>query len=248
MAQTKTLAQYQAASGNEITLSFDSIRNLISDNPDVTDKECMTFAALCKSHKLDPFIREAYIVKFGSKPAQMIVGKDYWMKQAGAHPQFDGMEAGVVVKTKEGGLERRQGSLVGSTTERLVGGWAKVYRKDRRIPSYAEVALSEYSTGRSMWKAANQGGKPATMIRKTAVVQALREAFPETFSGLYDSSEMGLDNEPGAEPVRAEVEAAQPAQEPEYIEPDTDQSWAPVQGNEEAYAAYEADMADEGSF
>ncbi len=229
---SKEIAKYQAASGNEITLSFDTIRNLISENPEVTDKECMTFAALCKSHKLDPFIKEAYLVKFGSKPAQMIVGKDYWMKQAGAHPQYDGMQAGVVVITRDGELVRREGSLVGGQTERLVGGWAKVYRKDRSIPSYAEVAISEYSTGKSMWRPANQGGKPATMVRKVAVVQALREAFPETFSGLYDSSEMGLDNDPGTEPVKAEVE-------PEYIEPD--------QSSLE-YQAYKDEMASNAEY
>lgn len=208
------LAEYKAASGNDIKLNFDSIRNLISDNPDVTDKECMTFAALCKSHKLDPFVREAYLVKYGDKPAQMIVGKDFWMKQAGAHPQFDGMEAGVTVATKEG-LVRREGSLVGNTTERLVGGWARVYRKDRQHPSFAEVAFDEYSTGKSMWRPAEQGGKPATMIRKTAVVQALREAFPETFAGLYDSSEMGINELREQEPVETQAEVA--PVEPDYI-------------------------------
>lgn len=201
MTNDKELVAYTADSGSKIVLTPDTIRNMISDNPNVTDRECMTFAALCKSHKIDPFIKEAYLVKYGSKPAQMIVSKDYWMKQAGNHDQFDGLEAGVTVITRDGEIVRREGSLVGGDTERLIGGWARVYRKDRRMPSYAEVAFSEYSTGRSMWKPAKEGGKPATMIRKVAEVQALREAFPETFSGLYDSSEMGMDNEPGTKPV-----------------------------------------------
>ena len=214
MEPTKELAKYTAASGNDITLTADVIRNLISDNPEITDAECMFFAALCKSYKLDPFVREAYLVKYKDKPAQMIVGKDYWLKQASASPQFDGMEFGVVVVNRNGELTRREGSLVGGQTERLVGGWARVHRKDRSHPSYAEVALSEYSTGRSMWKAPENGGKPATMIAKVAKVQALREAFPECFSGLYDSSEMGLDSEP--ETVTAEVQEL-PLQDPDYI-------------------------------
>jgi hypothetical protein len=37
------------------------------------------------------------------------------------------------------------------------------------------------------------------MIRKVALVQALREAFPKSFSGLYDQAEMGGE-EPEAEP------------------------------------------------
>lgn len=214
MEPTQELAKYTAASGNDITLTADVIRNLISDNPAVTDAECMFFSALCKSYRLDPFVKEAYLVKFGERPAQMIVGKDYWLKQAGANPAFDGMESGVVVVTRDGELVRREGSIVGSSTERLVGGWARVYRKDRQHPSYDEVSIAEYSTGKSMWKQPSAGGKPATMIRKVAQVHALREAFPECFSGLYDSSEMGLDSEP--ETVTAEVQAA-PAPEPEYI-------------------------------
>ena len=69
--------------------------------------------------------------------------------------------------------------------EELLGGWAKVYRKDRTRPSYEEVKLTEYDTGKSLWK-----GKKATMIRKVALVHALREAFPSTFGSLYDESEV----------------------------------------------------------
>ena len=35
--------------------------------------------------------------------------------------------------------------------------------------------------------------KPATMIRKVAIVQALREAFPQSMSGMYVAEEMGAE-------------------------------------------------------
>ena len=41
-------------------------------------------------------------------------------------------------------------------------------------------------------------GKSATMIRKVALVQALREAFPARLGGMYASEERGYD-----EPVEA---------------------------------------------
>ena len=50
--------------------------------------------------------------------------------------------------------------------------------------------MREYSTGKSNWTS-----KPATMIRKTAIVHALREAFPDEFGGLYDAVEMGVGEE-----------------------------------------------------
>ncbi|MCQ5063252.1 recombinase RecT, partial [Faecalibacillus intestinalis] len=65
--------------------------------------------------------------------------------------------------------------------EELVGGWCEVYRKDRE-PERVEVSLDEYvckkkdGTVNAQWS-----GKPATMIRKVAVAQCLREAFTSEF-------------------------------------------------------------------
>lgn len=218
MSNENALAVYKTAEGKEITLTSEDIRDLISDNPKVTDRECVLFASMCKNYGIDPFIKEAYLVKYKDNPAQMIVGKDYWMKQAGKHQQYDGMESGVTVAKGDGSLERREGTLVGQRSEKLVGGWARVFRKDRTHPSFCEVSLAEYSTGRSMWKEADQGGKPATMIAKVAEVQALRKAFPETFSGLYDRSEMG---DGGPQEVEATYEAPEAPQQPQQpAEPD----------------------------
>ena len=65
---------------------------------------------------------------------------------------------------------------------------AKVYRKDRTRPNYEEVKLGEYNTGKSLW-----ASKPATMIRKVALVHALREAFPSTYGLTYDESEISVE-------------------------------------------------------
>ena len=111
-------------------------------------------------------------------------------------------------------MNYREGSFK-LDTETLVGGWAEVSIKDRAVPSRAEVSLAEYDQGRSIWLS-----KPATMIRKVAVVQALREAFPAQFQALYDADEMPTqemnpvpDAVTEAEPTRAPQPA--PAQEVE---------------------------------
>jgi hypothetical protein len=62
-----------------------------------------------------------------------------------------------------------------------------------------KVKLSEYDTGKSLWN-----GKKATMIRKVALVHALREAFPSTFGALYDESEVRVDAESTAREVPPE--------------------------------------------
>lgn len=217
LAPDKVLAKYESEHGSEITLTAQVVRDVISTQPTVTDKEIMLFVAMCKAYKLDPFIREAHLIKYGNQNATMVVGKDVFVKRAQRNPKFDGFEAGVTVIRKDGEIERRQGSLVGKTTERLIGAWARVYVKDCRVPFYEEVSFDEYA-GRKKDGSLNQqwSSKPATMIRKVALVHALREAFPTDFTGLYDSSEMGIE-EPSEAPIQMPRD---PMPEPEYEVPD----------------------------
>lgn len=167
-------------------LDMETIKKYIC--PSATDKEAMAFLMLCKCRKLNPFLNEAYLIKYGNADATIVVGKDAFMRRAEEHPQFDGFEAGIIVDGAgmiEGGFKE--------DNEILLGGWARVYRKDRSRPVTASVSLKEYigtkkdGTVSKMWRE-----KPATMIRKVAIVQALREAFPTDLGGMYDSSEMGV--------------------------------------------------------
>ena len=68
----------------------------------------------------------------------------------------------------------------------LVGGWARVYRKNFKVPVEIFVSREEYDKKQSTWNA-----MPATMIRKTALVNALREAFPEDLSNMYTEDDGG---------------------------------------------------------
>lgn len=190
--------------GQHLTVSFEDVRNVIC--PKATDAECKIFLETCRQYKLNPFTKEAYLIHYDNNSdataSSIVLGKACYMQMAERHPQYDGFEAGVIVMAN-GQLFNREGAIV-YEGEELLGGWAKVYRKDRSRPSYSEVKFSEYDTGKSLWKA-----KPATMIRKVALVQALREAFPTTFGTLYDESEISIH-------VDAEGEARELDDEPPY--------------------------------
>ena len=180
------------ADGQRFTVSFGDVRNFIC--PKATDAECKIFLETCKQYHLNPFTKEAYLIHYDNKnedtASTIVLGKNCYMQMAERHPSFDGFEAGVIVLTADGQLLNREGSIVydgEAGGEVLLGGWAKVYRKDRTRASYEEVKLSEYDTGKSLWN-----GKKATMIRKVALVHALREAFPSTFGALYDESEVSV--------------------------------------------------------
>lgn len=188
------------ADGQHFTVSFSDIRNFIE--PKATDAECKIFLETCKQYHLNPFTKEAYLIHYDNKnestASTIVLGKNCYLQMAERHPAYDGFEAGVIVLTADGQLLKREGSIV-YDGETLLGGWAKVYRKDRTRASYEEVKLSEYDTGKSLWAA-----KPSTMIRKVALVHALREAFPSTFGALYDESEVRVDVESTAREVPPE--------------------------------------------
>ena len=197
--------EIEAMDGQRMTVTFDDVRNFICK--EATIAECRIFLETCKQYHLNPFTKEAYLIHYDNKngdtASTIVLGKTCYMKMAEAHPQYDGFEAGVIVFVPEvGELIHREGSII-YKGEELVGGWAKTYRKDRSRPFYEEVNFSEYDTKKSLWVT-----KPATMIRKVALVHTLREAFPATFGGLIDESEAPVEAEADFRELSAEEAAA----------------------------------------
>ena len=183
MKNSLATLEYTMADGQVLTA--DTVRNyLVSGNGNVTDQEVVMFIELCKAQHLNPFIREAYLIKFGNSPANIVVGKDVFVKRAYRNPDYEGMRAGIVVVDKTGDVKEREGSLK-APGETLIGGWCEVYIKNKKHPIKSIVSLEEYSKAQSTWKS-----MPMVMIRKVAMVTALREAFPEDLQGMYDASEM----------------------------------------------------------
>lgn len=186
--------------GEPVKLTGNTVKNfLVSGNGDVSDQEVVMFINLCKYQKLNPFLNEAYLVKFKSKsgpdkPAQVIVSKEAFMKRAEKHPNYEGFEAGIIVE-RDGQLVDIEGAIK-LTNDKLVGGWARVYRSDRQKPITTRISLSEFSKGQSTWNS-----MPLTMIRKSAIVNAQREAFPETLGALYTEDDAKLETAPSQEQV-----------------------------------------------
>lgn len=172
------------------------------------------FINLCRYAGLNPWLKEAYCIKYGNEPATMVVGKEAFMKRAESAPGYDGIDAGIIVTTGDA-ITYRKGTLK-LPGEEILGGYAEVYRKDRSHPYRIEVSFEEYA-GRKNDGSLNRqwSKKPATMIRKVALVQALREAFPDNFSGLYSEEE--VENGDGVfEPpvIQAEARPEIPQQNP----------------------------------
>ena len=178
----ESIVRFTTDEGTDVQITPQDVKELLC--PQASDKEVALFLELCRAQRLNPFVKEVYLVKYGSNPASIITGKEVFTKRAARQRGYQGFEAGVVV-IRGKAVERREGSaFYPELGERLVGGWARVYVDGRR-PFYDEVTMAEYSTGKSNW-----AKMPATMIRKVAVVHCLRAAFPDAFQGLYSSEEM----------------------------------------------------------
>ena len=194
MSQNKEIAVTYSIDGNEIKLTPSIVQNyIVGTDAKIDIAEFKMFTELCKVRKLNPFLKEAYCIKYGNQPATIVVGKDVILKRAILHPQYDGKESGVITIDKEGEIHNRDGCFV-PPSETLVGGWARVFRKDKTKPEYMSVSLDEVQGKRkdgmvnSTW-----AGKAATMVEKVAKVRALREAFVDELSGMYDAGEMNAD-------------------------------------------------------
>lgn len=232
--QSDQIVEYKA-NGMNVKLTPSMVRNYLvsGDKERVTMPEVAMFINLCKFSGLNPWLKEAYCIKYGNEPATMVVGKEAFLKRAEANPYFDGSEAGIIVLDNDTGEILYRKGTVKLPGEEIIGGYAEVWRKDRSHSIRSEVSFDEYA-GRKKDGSLNSqwGKKPATMIRKVALVQALREAFPTLLGGMYTAEEQGKDEpeefvaampeqpaEAPTTPTEPErIETREPVQQPAFVQ------------------------------
>ncbi len=182
------------SNGMQVELTPEVVRNYMVSGPAkdrVSIQEIAMFINTCKYSGLNPWLKEAYCIKYGDEMATMVIGKDAFLKRAEREPAYDVFKAGITVIDESGETTYREGAIV-FPNETLIGGWAEVFRKDKSNSYRNEVSFEEYAnkkkdgTLNQQWKT-----KPATMIRKVALVQSLKEAFSSTFGGMETAEDLG---------------------------------------------------------
>lgn len=217
-----------SANGEKVKLSPAIVKKyLVNGNGDVSDDEIVYFINLCKSQGLNPFIKDCYLIKYGISPAQMVVSKDVFLKRAERNSEFDGLDAGIIVINNESGeLTYREGAFYLKGREEVVGGWADVFRKNISHPTHIEVSVEEYVGKTKDGKLNSQWStKMATMIRKVAITQALRETFPNDFQKMYAAEEMNVDVKLDEAPIQQPTNIVEqaPVQPQTYLQPEEPQ-------------------------
>lgn len=134
------------------------------------DEDRQKFIQISKAFNLNPFIREIYGIPYGNN-FNIIVGYEVYLKRAERSGTLEGWKAWT-----EG-----EGKALKGCVEITRKGWTR--------PFYHEVYLDEYDQGNSMWKS-----KPRTMIKKVAIAQGFRMAFPVELGGIpYTADEIGAE-------------------------------------------------------
>lgn len=196
------IIEFKDDAGMPVKFTSQDIRERLC--PNATDSELALCVELCNRQHLNPFTKEVYLVKYGSSPASIITSYQVFNRRANRQPNYGGIDSGVVV-LRDGEVVKKKGSAVYKIIgEQLIGGWAEVKFTDGKIPAYAELALTDYSTGKSNW-----AKMPGVMIDKCAKAAAWRLAYPSEFRGMYVSEEMEQ-AQPQPREVAAEVEAPKP--------------------------------------
>jgi phage recombination protein Bet len=192
-------ANYMTDAGDKIELNNEIVRKVLAVGDNITDVELYSFIKLCEYQKLNPFIREAYLIKFG-KQSQMVVGVDVFTNRLNEHPLCEGWKAGLIIE-KAGEIINREGTFYLKGQEKIVGAWFNVHRKGWKDIFPWTVTFSEYYRevmdkdtkkyrGQGQWAT-----MPATMIVKCAITSGCRKAFPKKFSGMYSPEEMGIETQ-----------------------------------------------------
>lgn len=151
-----------------------------------SEADVIKFVMLCKARELNPWVGDAYLVGYDGREVpefSLITSVHALHKRADRCPEYDGLTAGVIVKTADG-VTHVDGTCYPDGAV-LLGGWARARRKDRSEPFYYSVRLQARDKNRSTWN----DDKPG-MIRKCAIAGVLREAFPNQTSGLYTTDEL----------------------------------------------------------
>jgi len=209
-----------AGRADHITLNLAIVRRFFCAEAD--EMSAFAFMGFCRSHGLDPFAQEAYLTVMeddGRQKPVIQTAYPVFMQRAERSGKYKSFKAGVVLSpasqdalTFEGTAVEGvvvpyraiQGTLIPPGWV-LVGGWCQVWRTDRDDPATAVVSMKEYVRKRrdgnvqKMWS--EERGIPATMIRKTAIAHAHREAFPGEVGRLYTPEEFPERSERGGTAV-----------------------------------------------
>jgi phage recombination protein Bet len=165
-----------------------------------TDDELDLFIHYCQKSGMDPLRKQAHFIVRKSKnkatnewerSITMMIGIDGFQKRATQDPNYLGIIANAVREKDVFLFDAAKGEITHQfkQTERgkLIGAYAMLKRKGME-PALCWVSMEEYGQDNFFWNS-----KGEVLIVKTARATLLRREYPDTFSGVYEPSEFGME-------------------------------------------------------
>ena len=94
---------YAAADGQEVRLTPEIVKKYLVQGKGelVTVPELMYFLNICRARRLNPLVKDCYLVKYTEKEnAAIITSVDFFRKRARAQKDCNGWKKGVIVRRK----------------------------------------------------------------------------------------------------------------------------------------------------
>jgi phage recombination protein Bet len=163
---------------------LEQIRLLFPSLARVSEQELIKALAVSKHLGLDPIKKEVHFVPYGNT-VQLVVSYTEYIKRAERSGRLNGWNV-VYGNDKD----------LGTYAEIVI------HRKDWEHPFVWRVYLNEVKQESPLWKKS-----PSFMLRKTAIAQGFRLAFPEEVAELpYEEAELPPNNyHPSVNPITGEV-------------------------------------------
>lgn len=170
---------------DKIKLSIEMVKNLIAvktkSGKTCSDTDAIKFIAMCQARRLNPFEGDAFLIGYDGKdgPAfSLITAHQAFLKRAECNQEYDGMKSGIIVE-RDGQVLDLEGDFY-LEGDKLMGGWATVYFKNRKQPMHKRIRVQRFKKSFGIWLEDAAG-----MICKCAEADALRSSFPTMLGGLY---------------------------------------------------------------
>lgn len=91
---------------------------------EASETEAFEFIQFCRFMGLNPYLHEAYLVKYGSDPAQVIVDYHWFIRRTAQLEGYKGYRSGVIIQRGDDIMEMKDAFCL--PTDRLLGAWCEV--------------------------------------------------------------------------------------------------------------------------
>ncbi len=184
---------YTMANGDEMKLTMATVRKYLVQGKSeyVTDSELLFFMHECKARKLNPFLRQSWLIKYSqTENAQIIEAIHHKRAKARAAPDCRGWKKGLILQDAKGQIRKSKGMVLEGET--VLGAFFEATPEGWNVPYELEINLSGYIKKKKdgsitkFWAKENQ----PSQIMKVVESQGLSALWGDTIGTAYIPEEL----------------------------------------------------------